>query len=52
MDKYFAMRIMAGKLDYWAVVEKYPARKDKIDAILIAEGYTIPEKVEVKSNGE
>lgn len=52
MDKYFAMRIMAGKLDYWAVVEKYPAHKDNIDAILTAEGYTIPTKAEVKSNGE
>lgn len=38
MAAYFAMRIMDGKLDYTAVVAKYPKFKDDIDFILIAEG--------------
>lgn len=38
MAAYFAMRIMDGKLDYKAVVAKYPKFKEDIDFILIAEG--------------
>ena len=39
MAAYFAMRIEAGKLDYVAVVTKYPQFKLDIDAILVADGY-------------
>lgn len=39
MAAYFAMRIEEGKLDYKAVVTKYPQFKSDIDAILIADGY-------------
>jgi hypothetical protein len=39
MAAYFAMRIEEGKLDYSAVVTKYPQFKSDIDAILIADGY-------------
>jgi len=35
---YLAMRIMEGKLQYSAVVAKFPQYKDQIDAILIANG--------------
>jgi hypothetical protein len=35
---YLAMRIEAGKLDYSAVVAKYPQFKSDIDAILVADG--------------
>ena len=38
MAAYFAMRIEAGKLDYTAVVTKYPQFKSDIDEILIADG--------------
>jgi hypothetical protein len=38
MAAYFAMRIEAGKLDYQAVVTKYPQYKSDIDEILINDG--------------
>ena len=38
MAAYFAMRIMDGKLDYKAVVTKYPQFKEDIELILVAEG--------------
>lgn len=38
MAAYFAMRIMNKKLDYTAVVAKYPQYKEDIDMILVAEG--------------
>jgi hypothetical protein len=34
MAKYLARQIKMGKLDYEAVVEKYPQFKDEIDRIL------------------
>lgn len=37
MVVYLAQRIMDGKLDYKAVVTKYPQYKTDIDAILVAE---------------
>ena len=39
MQNYFASRIKAGKLDYLAVVTRYPQFKDGIDEILINDGY-------------
>lgn len=36
MEKYLAMRIRAGKLEYDAVIKKYPKLKAKIDEILKA----------------
>jgi len=39
MAAYLAMRIEAGKLDYAAVVAKYPQFKTDIDEILINDGY-------------
>lgn len=39
MAAYLAMRIEAGKLDYTAVVTKYPQFKADIDEILINDGY-------------
>lgn len=39
MAAYFAMRIEKGKLNYKAVVSKYPQYKDEIDEILIADGF-------------
>lgn len=39
MAAYLAMRIEAGKLDYAAVVAKYPQFKADIDEILINDGY-------------
>ena len=39
MAAYLAMRIEAGKLDYAAVVAKYPQFKTEIDEILINDGY-------------
>lgn len=38
MAVYFASQIIKNKLDYTAVVTKFPAYKDDIDTILIAEG--------------
>ena len=38
MAVYLAMRIEAGKLDYVAVVTKYPQFKADIDLILVADG--------------
>lgn len=34
MEKYLAMRIHDGKLEYDAVIKKYPKLKTKIDEIL------------------
>lgn len=34
MAKYLARQIKLGKLDYEAVIEKYPQFKDEIDRIL------------------
>ncbi|MDD5935545.1 MAG: hypothetical protein PUC65_08320 [Clostridiales bacterium] len=39
MAGYLAMRIEKGKLDYTAVVTKYPQFKADIDEILINDGY-------------
>jgi len=39
MALYLAMRIEVGKLDYAAVVAKYPQFKSDIDEILVADGY-------------
>jgi len=39
MAAYLAMRIEMGKLDYAAVVTKYPQFKADIDEILINDGY-------------
>lgn len=39
MEAYFSMRIEAGKLDYTAVVTKYPQFKSGIDEILTADGF-------------
>jgi len=38
MAGYLAMRIELGKLDYTAVVTKYPQFKAEIDEILINDG--------------
>ncbi|MPM61942.1 hypothetical protein SDC9_108806 [bioreactor metagenome] len=38
MVAYLALQIMKGKLDYVAVVTKFPQYKEDIDTILIAEG--------------
>ena len=39
MVGYLAMRIEAGKLDYVAVVVRYPQFKEDIDTILINDGF-------------
>jgi len=39
MAEYLAYRIGKGKLDYKAVVTKYPQHKAEIDEYLIADGY-------------
>jgi len=39
MAAYLAMRIEKGRLDYSAVVSKYPQFKSDIDEILINDGY-------------
>lgn len=39
MAGYLAMRIEAGKLDYVAVVTRYPQFKEDIDTILINDGF-------------
>ena len=39
MEAYLASRIKIGKLDYTAVVTRYPQFKDGIDEILINDGY-------------
>ena len=39
MAGYLAMRIKAGKLDYVAVVTRYPQFKEDIDEILINDGF-------------
>ena len=39
MAGYFAMRIEAGKLDYTAVVTRYPQFKADIDTILVNDGF-------------
>lgn len=39
MEAYFASRIKAGKLDYLAVVTRYPQFKAGIDEILINDGF-------------
>ena len=38
MAEYLAYRIGKGKLDYTAVIAKYPQYKTTIDEILIADG--------------
>ena len=40
MEAYFASRIKLGKLDYLAVVKRYPQFKDGIDEILINDGFS------------
>ena len=39
MEAYLASRIKLGKLDYLAVVTRYPQSKDGIDEILINDGF-------------
>ena len=39
MAGYLAMRIEAGKLDYVAVVTRYPQFKADVDTILINDGF-------------
>ena len=39
MEAYLASRIKLGKLDYTAVVTRYPQLKDGIDEILIDDGF-------------
>ena len=39
MEAYLASRIKIGKLDYVAVVTRYPQYKDRIDEILINDGF-------------
>lgn len=39
MAGYLAMRIEQGKLDYVAVVTKYPQFKTDIDMILVNDGF-------------
>ena len=39
MAGYLTMRIEAGKLDYVAVVTRYPQFKEDIDTILINDGF-------------
>ena len=39
MVGYLAMRIAAGKLDYTAVIARYPQFKADIDTILINDGF-------------
>ena len=39
MAGYLAMRIEAGKLDYTAVIARYPQFKVDIDTILINDGF-------------
>jgi len=38
MATYLALRIEQGKLDYAAVIAKYPQFKNDIDEILVADG--------------
>lgn len=38
MAAYLALQIMKGKLDYVAVIKKFPQHKEDIDTILVAEG--------------
>jgi hypothetical protein len=39
MQNYLAMRIEAGKLDYTAVITRYPQFKADIDTILVNDGF-------------
>lgn len=39
MAGYLAMRIEAGKLDYTAVITRYPQFKVDIDTILVNDGF-------------
>lgn len=41
MAGYLAYRIELGKLNYDAVVAKYPQFKEDIDLILASDGYTV-----------
>ncbi len=41
MDAYLAWRIELGKLNYNAVIAKFPDLKDDIDFILASDGYTV-----------
>ncbi len=41
MAAYLAERIKKGKLNYNAVVKKYPSYKEDIDFILACDGYTV-----------
>lgn len=43
MDGWLAGRIEKGKLNYNAVVAKYPELKEDIDFILAADGYIVNE---------
>lgn len=51
MAAYFAIRLEKGKLNYNAVVTKYPDCKDELDIILAADGYVVnPDGTVTKSN--
>lgn len=41
MAGYLASRIEKGRLNYNAVIAKYPEFKDEIDLILASDGYTV-----------
>ena len=41
MAAYFALRLEKGKMNYNAVVAKYPQYKEDIDLILTADGYVV-----------
>ena len=41
MAGYLASRIEKGKLNYNAVIAKYPEFKDEIDFILASDNYTV-----------
>ena len=41
MAAYFAMRLEKGKLNYNAVIDKYPQFQEDIDLILTADGYKV-----------
>ena len=53
MAGYLAMRIEAGKLDYTAVITRYPQFKVDIDIILVDDGFQdLIADLTVESNNE
>ena len=51
MAGYLAMRIEAGKLDYTAVITRYPQFKVDIDTILAAAEEKYSKEKEAENNG-